>query len=125
MSTLSLLIWPLFIASPLNIGGWSYLPGAEARGTLGTVPIGLGATLYPLSDICLIVSSSTSHFSLSISILSYPTLHFSLITTFPFTSRSPLLHAPLLSPGYPGQADPIIAWIGAVLDSAPLIDTSP
>ena len=30
----------------LNVGGWSYLPGAEARGALDTVPIGFCATLY-------------------------------------------------------------------------------
>ena len=30
----------------LNVGGWNSLPGAEARGALGTVPSGLHATLY-------------------------------------------------------------------------------
>ena len=46
-----LLTWPPFIDSVLNIGGWSSLPRAYARGALGTVPIGLRATLCLIRHI--------------------------------------------------------------------------
>ena len=36
-----------------------------------------------------------------------------------------MMHAPLLSQGCPDKAAPIISWIDAVPDSAPLPDTSP
>ena len=41
----SLLTWPLFPTSIPNIMWWCYLPGAEAKSTLGTIPMGLYATL--------------------------------------------------------------------------------
>ena len=46
ISLLSILNWPLCVASMLNIGGCSSLPGAETRGASSTVPSGLCATLY-------------------------------------------------------------------------------
>ena len=70
----SLLTWPPWISSAPNNGGYNYLPGAEARGALGTVPIGLCATLiYSPSNICLIFSGSSSNLILSPSALPYPT----------------------------------------------------
>ena len=36
--SLSLLTWPHLYHSMPHIGGWYSLPGAEARGELGTVP---------------------------------------------------------------------------------------
>ena len=44
--TISLLTWPIFIYSILNVGGYISLPGSEARVSSGTVPSGLRATLY-------------------------------------------------------------------------------
>ena len=49
--SLSLLTWNPCIAGVINIRGYNYLPGSEARGTLGNVPIGLRATLCLIRQI--------------------------------------------------------------------------
>ena len=123
LSSIYLLTWPPRIASMLNIGGWSSLPREEANGTLGTVPNGLRAALYlplarPLSKrlwlFYHIISSPSS----------FPTLlSFSLFLRF--FLLPPLLHAPPLSPGYPGRDAPNIYWIVTFLDSAPPPDKIP
>ena len=46
--SLSLNLASMYRYSAQYRGGWSSLPGAEANGTLGTVPIGLYATLYTI-----------------------------------------------------------------------------
>ena len=46
-----ILTWHLRIANVLNVRGWNSLPGVEARGVLGTIPIGLHATLFLISHI--------------------------------------------------------------------------
>ena len=53
-TSLSLVNWNSCIASMLNIGGWSYLPGAEASGALVTVLIGLRATICLIRHISII-----------------------------------------------------------------------
>ena len=44
--------------------------------------------------------------------LPYPTLPLLLILPSPSSPPPPLLHAPPLSPGYPGWATPTTVWIG-------------
>ena len=64
-SVILFLTWPPWIPSVPNIGGWYSLPGAEARGALGTVPSGLRATLITsLPNPRLIFSGSYIHSSL-------------------------------------------------------------
>ena len=48
-----LLTYPTCISSVINIGGWYYLTGAEARGVLGTVTIGLHDTLCIIYKITI------------------------------------------------------------------------
>ena len=48
---ISILTWPLYINSVINIGGWNSLPIAEARGALGSVP-----TVYMLQYVLSIRS---------------------------------------------------------------------
>ena len=60
--------------------------------------------MYYLSDIRLIIYVSHINFSLPTSILPYPNIHLLIppIHLYPsLPSPPPLLHAPLLSPGYP------------------------
>ena len=112
--SLSLLTWPPCIAIIINIGGWSPLTGSEASGALGTVPSGLCATLYLSSTrppskrlwfFYHIIPSPSSPPPLPYS----PSPSDSSVPVFP---PPPLLHAPPLSPGYPGWATPTTVWIG-------------
>ena len=121
---LYLLTWHTFVAIVLNIGGWVSLPGVEARGALGTVPIGLRATL------CLIrkISVWSSLVLLVISVYLPPSFPIQLSLSFSFLPPPPpplILHALLLYLGYPEQATPTIALIVPVPDSAPPSYTSP
>ena len=59
---ISILTWPPWISSMTNIRGWNSLPGAEARGALGTIPIGLRATLITSpSNLCLLWFGPYTH----------------------------------------------------------------
>ena len=124
--SLSLLNWPPLISSVPNIRGWNYLPGAEARGSLGPVPIGLCATLINSpSNISLIFSGYSSHLILPPSVLSYPTISLPLIPVSPYPHPYLMLHVPLLSLGYPDRDAPTTSVRVTFLASAPPPDTSP
>ena len=99
---LSLLTWPTYIASVLNIGQWSSLPGAEASSVLCTVPIRLRATLYPIRQTSIgsylfLLSYHSPPF-----ILPYPTLPLPPILPSLYLPSPPLLRALPLSSGYSG-----------------------
>ena len=96
----------------INIGGWNSLPGSETRGALGTVPIGLRATLclilqiYVWSSLVILVISVSIHPSLPIIV--YVADVCTAITL-----------------GYPERAAPTITTlIVTVPASAPPLDTS-
>ena len=75
----------------------------------------------------MIVSGFPSHFSLPPSILPYPTIPLPIIVIPLYPSPPPptMLHASLLSLGYPERGDTTIALKVAVPDSDPPSDTSP
>ena len=94
----SLLIWPACIASVLNIGGWGSLPGEEASGSLGKVPIGLHAILYPmhhtsvrLSLVLLVISVPFLHPSLPYSPSPSPSDYSVTVSSPPSASACPAL----------------------------------
>ena len=120
---LSLLTCPPCIASVLNIRGWCSLPRAEASRALGTVPIGLCATLYPIRQ-------TSVQLSLVILVMSVPSLHPSL----PYSpSPSPSDSSVPISPPSSTAACPalipsisIISWYRHFLDRrSPISDTIP
>ena len=77
---LSLLTLPPCITSMLNIGGWDYLPRAEARGSLVTVPIVLRATLCLIRQISIWLS--LVFLVISVSLLPYLPILLSLSLSF-------------------------------------------
>ena len=81
---------------------------------------------YP-SDLRLIVSGSPSRFIIPPYIRTYPNIPLPITPTHPYPSPPPLLllHAPLLSLGFPEQATPTITLIFIVLVAALPPDTSP
>ena len=84
--SLSLLTWFPYIGRVLNIGGWSSLPGAEASGALGIVPVGLHVTLYPICQ-------TSAQSSLVLLVISVPSLH----PTLPYSPSDSSVPAPLPS----------------------------
>ena len=122
ISSLSLSLWtcPPWIAIMFNIRGCYSLPRSVARGTLGTVPIWLSATLFILRQI---VSGYSSHFILPPSVFPYLNIYIPQIFMSPFPTPSPLLHSLLKSLGYPERYFPTMSVRVSFLDSAPLQDT--
>ena len=123
--SLSILTWNPCIATMINIGGWISLPGTEDSGALGTVPIGLRATLYPILQTSVWLSLVLLFILVPYFHTSLPCSNFLSDSSVSVPPSLPLLHSLTLPLEYLERYDPTITCIGTLLDSALSPYTSP